>query len=295
MLARVLFVGLLMLYAPAVMAQDFLTLSDSCVNNIPASARSRVPVFIEASAAVDPLGLLPQADFFAQAVAVRMRELLGGHEPDLPEADTVLAWNLLWGQLTVIAHRNQKPTWSVRDKSNAVDSLPRSPLRLLRRSVEDVVASGETITMPENASPDSMDFGLSFVAPTVDRSGKTIPLKARQPIPVFTIAVAWTRPVEVKRNPDIDYPDPIGLKRYVGKVRLGHVVNPTGRVDASTIEDLWPAGVAQPSAEILRAYNGFVAAARKGLPSARFSPASIGGCVVSQRVEQAFQFEMRER
>lgn len=283
-----------MLHASAVMAQDFLTLSDSCVNNIPASARSRVPVFIEASAPVDPLGLLPQADFFTQAVGVRIRELLGGQGPDLPEADSVLAWNLLWGQLTVTAHQNQKPTWSMRSKSNGVDSLPHSALGLLRRAVEDVVASGETIMMPENASPDSMDFGLSFLAPTVDRSGKTIPLKARQPIPVFTIAVAWTRPVEVKRNPVIDYPSPIGLKKYVGTVKLGYVVDPTGRVDASTIEDLWPPGVAQPSPDILRAYNGFVAAARNGLATARFSPASIGGCVVSQRVLHSFQFEIRD-
>lgn len=268
---------------------------DSCLYNIPASAFKRVPVFLEATADNQSVAVLAGADLFAQSVAFRLRELMGGNESKLADADSVVDWNRLWGEILVTVHREGPLTWSVAEWSARADAVPlRSSLRMLKTAIGDVVASGETVTMPEGFVGDWVTFGLSLVHPRVTKDGKIIPVKGRQPVPVFTIAVPWEKSVEVTRNPNILYPELSRLMNSIGNVRLAFAVNKQGRVDESTIKELWPPTLKRPTGDLRNSYEAFLRSVIRDLPTARFSPAVIGGCVANQMVEQTFEFRFRK-
>lgn len=267
---------------------------DSCLYTIPASAFKRVPVFLEATADPQSVAVLPGADLFAQSVAFRLRELMGGNESKLADADSLVDWNRMWGEILVTVHREEPLTWSVAEWSTRAASPPvRSSLGMLKAAINDVVASGETVTMPEGFAGDWVTFGLSLVHPRVTKDGKLIPVKGRQPVPVFTIAVPWEKSVELTRNPNIVYPELSRLMNSIGNVRLAFAVNKEGRVDVATIKELWPPTLKRPTGDLRNAYEAFLRSVIRDLPTARFSPAVIGGCVVKQMVEQTFEFRFR--
>jgi hypothetical protein len=284
-----LFVGVAR--ASAAGAQNGPIEVDSCVSRIPASAFKRVPVFVQATADHAATGILPQADLFAQSVGYKLRDMLGGSEEKLPEADSVITWRLLWGEIGVTAHRNQPVTWSVPDWSIDADTLPHSPLRMLQNAIRAVVASRETVVIPEELPYDSLSFGLSLISPHVTESGKIIPAKSRQPTPVFLLDVPWTKPVEQTRGPNIDYPQISRTNGIQGNIRVMFQVNRSGRAVMETMTELWPRDLKRPTGELLVAYNAFMQGVRRGLPSARYSPAVVGGCVVSAKVVQTFEFK----
>ncbi|HEU4879757.1 MAG TPA: hypothetical protein VFT21_09900, partial [Gemmatimonadaceae bacterium] len=124
------------------------------------------------------------------------------------------------------------------------------------------------------------------------REGKIIPVKARQAVPVFTLLVPWDKSVEVTTGPNIRYPERSRSLGAIGSVRLAFVVDKLGRADMSTVKELWPPGMKRPTGELLLAYEAFLRAVKRDLPSARFSPAVIGGCVMSQMVSQTFDFKI---
>ena len=121
---------------------------DSCLYRIPASAFKRVPVFLEATADSQSRAILPGADLFAQSVAFKLRELVGGNESRLAEADSSVWWASLWGEVVVTVTRAGPLTWHVADWSVGADTLPKSALAVLRRSIEAVASSGELIALP---------------------------------------------------------------------------------------------------------------------------------------------------
>jgi hypothetical protein len=80
----------------------------------------------------------------------------------------------------------------------------------------------------------------------------------------------------------------------VGNVRLAFSVNKQGRVEVATIKEVWPPTLKRQTGDLRKAYDAFLHAVIRDLPSARFSPAVIGGCVVNQMVEQTFEFSFRD-
>jgi hypothetical protein len=291
-MTKTVLAAVFLLTASTLAAQQQPTTPDSCVEKIPPNSLTRVPVFLEATADSASRVILPDADLFTQSVAFKLRELLGGNESRLPEGDAAVAWDLLWGEVLVTAHRGGPPTWAVPAWSVMADTLPRSPLRILQRALEAVVASGETVILSDAVAGDSIGFGLSLLNPLVTQSGKVVPLKARQPVPVFTIGVARSKPVELTDEPHIIYPDVSRAMPYVADVRLAFAVDKTGKVDMESVQELWPSGVKRPVGQMLYAYDAFVRAIKRGLPSAKFSPAVLGGCVVRQMVTQTFKFRV---
>ena len=274
-------------------AQNLPSEIDSCVARIPASALKRVPVYLQAMADHAATAILPEADLFAQSVGFKLRDMLGGSEQRLPEADSAFAWESLWGEVGVTAHRGGSITWRVPVWSAPADTLPRSSLKMLQSAIRAVVASGETVMLPQALPYDSLSFGLSLINPQVTQAGKIIPAKSRQPTPVFTIAVPWTQPVDQTRGPDIDYPQISRSNAITGKVRVSFQVNKSGRAVTDSMIEIWPRDLERPTGELLAAYNAFLNAIRRGLPSARYSPGVVGGCVVSQTVFQAFEFKFQ--
>lgn len=282
-----------LLIASAAEAQKQPIEADYCIYRIPASALKRVPVFLQATADSTQRVVLPGADLFAQSVAFKIREMLGAHDSQLAEADSAVAWTRLWGEVNVTLHREGKPTWTVPEWSARADTIPRSSISLLVRAIKGVIEDGELVPYPEGATADSISFSLSLVNPTVTEKGKVLPVVARQPIPVFSIALAWERSAEMITSPRIDYPTFSRSIGSAGGVRLAYTVNRSGRAEPETIKEMWPAGVERPQGDLLRSYEQFLRAVKRGLPSATFAPAMIGGCTVKQVVQQYFEFKFR--
>ena len=262
---------------------------DPCLYRIPASAFKRVPVFLEATADSASRSILPAADLFAQSVAFKLREMTGGTDAALAEADSTILWATLWGEVVVTARRNGPVTWRIPDWSVGADTIPRSALVLLRKSIEAVVGSGESIVLPEGRA-DSAVFGLSLVHPLVMKGGKVIPVKARQPTPVFTMAVPWEQQAEMLRMPNLEYSQFAVERGATGAVRLSFVVDKNGRADPKTVKEVFLPGEKRPVGEDRIYANGFIQIVRRGLPSAKFAPAVIGGCQLNQVVQQVFDF-----
>jgi hypothetical protein len=282
----------LLLTASSAAAQKQPIAPDSCLYTIPSSAFKRVPVFLEATKQDSASrAILPSADFFTQAVAFRIRELLGAKDSKLVEADSAINWSTLWGEVVVAVKKDAPITWSVKEWSGRADSSERSSLRILRRAIADVVANGETVVLPDGLG-DSATFGMSFVNPRVTKEGKVIPVKARQAVPVFTLLIPWDKSVELTKFPDVKYPEISRSLGAIGSVQLAFFVDKSGRADVSSIKELWPSDRKRPSGEALLAYEAFLRAVKRDLPSARFSPAVIGGCVMKQMVNQTFEFKI---
>ena len=283
-------VFLLMLTASSAAAQKQPIAADSCFASIPASAFKRVPVFLEATQQDSASrAILPNADFFTQAVAFRIRELLGAKDSKLVEADSAINWGTLWGEVVVTVKKDAPIAWSVQAWSGRADSSERSSLRVLKRAIADVVTNGESVILPDGMG-DSASFGMSFVHPRVTKEGKIIPVNARQAIPVFTLLVPWDKSVELTKFPSIAYPEISRSFGAIGSVRLAFLVDKSGRPDAENAKEVWPQDKPRLTGQTLRAYEAFVRAVKRDLPTARFSPAVIGGCVVNQMVEQSFNF-----
>jgi len=281
-----------LLLAVPVAAQKQPIEPDSCLYRIPASAFKRVPVFLEATADSASRAILPGADLFAQSVAFRLRALLGGNESKLAEADSTIDWNRMWGEVRVTLHKNDAPTWVIPDWSSSDSDHARSALTFLQKAIQDVVASGETVAIPDGSLGDSITFGLSLVHPRVMKDLKLIPVKGRQPIPVFTMAVAWEKSVELTKFPHIVYPEFSRSLGAIGNVMLSFAVDKQGRADMETVKEMWPPAAKRLTGDLRQAYDAFLRAVIRGLPSARFSPAVIGGCVMNQKVIQTFHFKI---
>lgn len=285
-------VFLLMVTASPAAAQRQPIAADSCLSSIPASAFKRVPVFLEATQQDSASrAILPNADFFTQAVAFRIRELLGASDAKLIEADSAIDWRTLWGEVVVSVKKNAPLTWSVKEWSGRADSSERSSLRVLKKAIADVVANGESVIVPDGMG-DSVTFGMSYVNPRVTKEGKIIPVKARQAVPVFTLLVPWDKSVELITGPNIRYPEISRSLGAFGSVQLAFMVDKSGRADVSSVKELWTPDRRRPTGEALLAYEAFLRAVKRDLPSARFSPAVIGGCVMSQMVNQTFDFKI---
>jgi hypothetical protein len=77
---------------------------------------------------------------------------------------------------------------------------------------------------------------------------------------------------------------------YAGNVRMQFVIDTSGRAIPSTIRDVWPANEPRVVGPPAFAYDTLVRTMRITLQDARFAPARLGGCVVSQLVQQAFNY-----
>jgi hypothetical protein len=265
---------------------------DSCLYKIPKSAFKRVPVFLEANADSAVRPILPAADLFAQSVGLKIRELLGAGESNLPEADSAVDWRRVWGQLDVVVRRDGPLTWHAPEWSVGADTSKSSAPALLARALNLVIASGETVSLPDGFPADSAVFGLAFVNPTVRKDGRVIPVRGRRPVAVFTLEVAWTKNPEMLAYPHIDYPAISRSSFAIGNVVLSFAVDKKGQIDMQSVKEIWPHGVKRLAGTEGAAYDAFLKAVKRGLPTGKYAPAIIGGCTVSQTVVQTFEFRM---
>ena len=288
--SRILFGLGLVVCTGSLRAQNAPVESNACTAAIPASAYTRVPVYLQAFADSSRRAVLPSADFFAQSVAFKVRELLGARGSQLPEADSVLSGSTLWGEVSITARRNGQLSWRAAEWSTGADTVLKSSLAFLQRAIKEASDGGEMVAMPDGFTGDSVTFTLAFITPLVEKGGKVRPLKARQAIPVFTISRMWETPVEMTRRPNIEYPVFARSIGSIGDVRLTYVVDSTGKIKQGSIKESWPEGIERPKGQLRNAYDAFLEAVMRDLPRARFKPATLGGCPVNQVVVQDFNF-----
>ena len=267
----------------------------ACVRALPRSAYHRVGVGLDA-VAYEGRGkvMLPAADILAQTVAFRIRAMMGGSEERIPDADTLLVSpHQVYGAIRVTATPDGKFTWR-RSSTEASDSS-RSAIRLVVRALEELSSEGEMVMWPEGMGHEPVTFGLVILRPTVNRDGAESVVKARRPVPLFMIDIPWEKPVELTRKPRIFYPEKSRTNRMMGGVQIEYVVDQNGKVVPGSLEEVWPEDRPKLSGSDLDFYRAFLRAVERGLPSAEFSPALIGGCAVKQKVKQVINFEMGYR
>jgi hypothetical protein len=280
------------LYSMPVHAQREDVSRDSCTSAIPPKAFKRVPVFLQATTQSTGSDLiLPTADLFAQTAAIRMREILGGNGSALPEADSIVGWDRVFGEVLVTVKRGGSFTWRTAHWSARGDSLGRSSIRFIHATLADLSKSGEMIAWPDQANGDSLAFGLSFIAPSITKEMKVEPVKARQAFPAFSLSMPWGTVVDPKKI-NITYPTTARGGGVTGGVRLAFVIQKSGRVDMSTLREVFGPGEKKPSGELRTFYVDFLQAVKHGLSSAQYQPATIAGCPVNQTVEQFFSFKL---
>jgi hypothetical protein len=265
----------------------------ACVRAVPRSAYHRVGVGLDAIAYDARAKLfLPAADILAQTVAFRVRSMLGGSEERIPDADTVLVSpSEVWGAVRVTAGPDGKFSW--RASRTAPADSARSALRLVTRALEELSSEGEMVMWPEGIGRDPVTFSLVILRPTVSREGIESAVKARRPMPLFMVDVPWEKPVEVLKLPRIHYPEALQSLRITGGVELEFIVDEGGELVPGSVEEVWPDDRPKLDRFQMEAYRSFLRAVQRGLPSAEFSPAIIGGCTVRQKVRQVFNFAFK--
>lgn len=73
---------------------------------------------------------------------------------------------------------------------------------------------------------------------------------------------------------------------------LQFVVDTMGRVDPSSIHDLWASDKPRPEGIFRQEYESFVEASRRALVMDEFEPAKIGGCKISAPSDMPFVYKL---
>jgi hypothetical protein len=279
----------------------------ACLDRIPRSAYWRVVVYGMATWSDSASGtpphptLLAAADALLQRVGERARAMLrpaGAVGDTLPPGEPALGdslhvWRNVGGSLSVTAHRDGHVAWTV-DSTWKGDSTAAT---LLSRALAAVQAEGgPTFLWPTDttlAPLGPVHFDLTFVWPTVDRTGQIASSPVTRPVePLFSMLQPWTQEVRTARLAQPSYPSDVLNAGFEGNILLQYVVDTSGRAKRETVHSVWRPGT-RPllDARKLQAYHSFVDASRRSVLDTRYEPARIGGCTVSQYVEQPFVYQ----
>ncbi len=293
---RVGMVGLLGLLAVSseVQSQELANDAVACVESIPESAFHRVAVVLNATVPdSESIAILPSADFLTQAIALKVRSMLGSAEGELPKADSAVSWRNVWGTIAVTGTPDGRYSWTIPQSSERAAVDERSALAIVERALREVTASGELLMWPQGLRRDSVSFNITIHRPLVSRTGVVSPVAARQAIPIFSLKMPWENAVDYKKQARIRYPERSRTGRAIGTVQMQFIVDQNGKVDPESIKEIWPVSVPKPTPDVLPFYNAFLASVKRGLPSAEFQPAMIGGCAMKQLVIESFEFKFR--
>lgn len=267
----------------------------ACIASIPASAFTRVPIFLVAEMPDEPAGpRRAAADAFTARVATRLRLALGAGPDEVPAADSVLDWRRVGGTLEVTVHPDGRHSWAPPETQTSSDTLYLPGRALLERALQASVDAGEGIRWPEGAGTGPLTFDLLFREPEIARDLTVTLPRMRVTAPVFSMSMPWSQPVVQLQPPRIEFPKAALEVGAEGTVALRFVVDTIGRVERSSIRQVRPRGTSRPAVAGGTYSQDFVTAARQSLGTARYAPATVGGCTVRQLVQQPFDFRIGE-
>lgn len=270
-----------------------------CLDSIPPSALTRVPVYLEASADPAHAAVLPMADTLT-LIVVRVITASFGPGDSLPGAEAPLHWRQLGAGVQVAIHRDGRFTWSSEWSASeapaitaGADSTYNEARTLILQALMVARDAGLTLKWPADARGDSLPFRIAYVKPFVAQDGSIRPVKARFAVPVFSMPVPWEREIAPGRMQPPRYPGDSRSGGVEATVILRFVVEAAGAVRPGTIRDHWISSAPRPGGDLGRHYRLFVQAAKRSVETARFVPALIGGCAVDQQADMPFVFGLR--
>ncbi|MDQ2889002.1 MAG: energy transducer TonB [Gemmatimonadota bacterium] len=250
------------------------------------NARPRI-AYIYASVPDSSQPLLGEmADQLAQSVAQRARVLLNAHGDTLPAGEPSLGWRNFRDDLVleVTALRNGSPRFAL---VTADTNLAAS--KFLLHAVQETQATGDGLFWPPEATADSITFGIGFAFKSQGRLATRATY--RYAFPVFSVLFPPETPA-ARQDADVPYPENARQLGATGVVIIEFKVDSLGHVAPETLKEQWPAEVPRPTGALLSVYTDFLQTVMAWLPTARFSPARVGGCPVSQLVSQTFTFDL---
>lgn len=275
-----------------VMAQQVSPRRAACLDSIPADALKRVPVYAAAEIAdADPVppAAVASMDLLTQAVAEQARALLGAGAGQLPPGEPAVGWRQLEHQLLVVARRDGRVSWSVQPPQWLSDQhIDDAGARHLARALQAARTNGEAFLWDEDVKRDSVSWLMRLEPALLAEDGTVTPPGLRAGFPVFTVRTPPIHVADVERI-RTNYPM-VRIRGFSGTVRLQFVIDTTGRAVPSTIRGIWPANEARLVGPPKFAYDSVVRVMQLALEDARFAPAHIGRCAVSQLVQQAFTY-----
>ena len=280
--------------SPVLAAQTTATAaadSASCLARIPPTEMTRAGVYLTVAIVVPvdttrKLALSP-ALAMSRAAAWHARDLLGASGDGAPSAEPVITWRNADGTLRITVHRAGRMSFA------RADSKPMAAgggAALLWSGITAALDAGIKFQWPAALTSDSIVFDLELDSETPERGAPARP-RADGQEPVFTVMTPWIEPTREVRSPRISYPAAVPAHRVAGAVQLTFVVDSTGHPLLETLKDARPtarSGLTRPAA---RYYDAFIEAVRRGLGSARYTPARVGGCPIKIWVTQRFEFK----
>jgi hypothetical protein len=269
----------------------------SCVASIPDSALTTTAVYaVAATRSATPQRVPIVIANVLQAVVDRADSALGASPPYLPSAEPALNWHSLGAGLVLTWHRDGRLTWMVdSDSAPTAQRDPAALARLFGRSLDATVAAGEVyLAWPADVMTDSVQYDIGFARAPVSPQRKIEHVDATFAIPMLSVRAPWETSVGVVKAPaHVKYPWALEQRGVRATVLIDFVVDTTGVADPATIHDAWPPWRPRLTGQLGKYYDEFFAAAVKSLAGARFTPATIAGCKVRERVVQPFTWEVR--
>jgi hypothetical protein len=264
----------------------------ACIDSIPVASMRRVPVYVAAEPSgadlVSP-GAVVSMDMLAQVVAEHARALLGAGPGQLPPGEPTITWRHLEHQLHIVTHRDGRMTWRVAEPAWVSErSAGDSAAQHLARALASARAKGESFLWDDALRGDSLTWVIRLEPAALAEDGTVTPPVLRAGFPVFSVLAPALLSADVEKM-RTNYPM-VRIRGFSGTVRLQFVIDTTGRAVPSTIRDVWPSSEPRLVGPPRFAYDSVVRVMRLALEGARFAPARIGRCSVSQLVQQAFTY-----
>ncbi len=259
-----------------------------CLDTMSVAPTVPFVVYVRADVADSVTGLIgPMADVFAQSVGQRLRTLLHEHGDTLPSGEPAITWRNISDEtpLTVRLVRDSEPVYRL--ASQHIDSVAEAMLLKAAHVAQD---SGEGPFWPQNYHGDTLIFGVSFalfpVGPVREAE------HGRTAFPVFSVMFPPGTPAKPIQDSQLTYPEDLRSRGVTGVVIANFVVDTSGHPIPGTIKDVWLPSQKRPTGFLLSYYNEFAQSAFRSLKTATYTPARLGGCPVSQLVQQPFTFSL---
>ena len=262
-----------------------------CAGRVSTSSLRRAPVFLRA-AAYDSAAesLRPHVELLVESVAIAMRRLPGAPPGGLRPADDILAWHQL-GSLTLVVYADGRYSWRP-DTARKPHLWRNEGVQLIERALADTRDSGELVFVPEGTVRDSATFRMGLYAPLVSTDGLVQPPVAHIQMAVFSLLVPWFKGVQAEYIPTPRYPELL-IGPVEGTLTLQFSVDTLGRVEMSSVRDVWPSDRPRLTGDWGEYYRQFLMATRRAIRDARFKPAELGGCKVPHLAHQSYAFRVR--
>ena len=266
-----------------------------CTAKIPESAMSRVAIYASPVVATpSDTGrsriALGYASDVTAAVATGIRRMLGSAGREIPDGDSVVGWRGARTTFRVVAHRQNGLSWrTIPDDSVTPD---RRGDALLARALALHRDSNPAIPWPKNLRDATIAFDITLNGIMLDRNEVGLAPPMTDPQPAFSVMQPWMEPARELRRRPVNYPMRSADGLAGGFLILRFQVDTTGRVDMKSVGDVWPEDRPRLRGELGDFYRSFLAAVRRPLEDAEFTPARIGGCAVKSWVVETHDFRI---